>query len=165
MQISSVLRAVFATGALFVFSQTINANPVVGDFSLQTNEGASWQLSDFAGRPKLLMFWATWCPPCKKLFPTIQAVEEEYAQQGVVVVAISVYDEGDTRMFAISRGLSMTILEDGEELSERFGIPGTPTVLLLDSDNRVAYGAVNPPLFDPLLFQTLDALVEQSPSL
>lgn len=148
------------TVAILAFSLSApSAARIVDSFTLEDNSGSSWQLSDHPQQPKLLMFWATWCPPCKKLFPTIQSIHEQYAEKGLNVIAISVYDDGDTLEYAKSRNLTMTILKNGDHIAESLGVPGTPTVILLDGENNVRYGAVNPPPFDTELYNVLDALV------
>lgn len=131
----------------FPLTQTHAATPsqvVIPDFTLEDNHGAAWQLSHHANQPKVFMFWATWCPHCKKLFPTIQSIHERYESAGLEVVAISVFDDGDTQAYAQQRGLTMDVLIHGDALAEGLNVPGTPTVIVLDGNNQVVFGAVNP---------------------
>lgn len=47
-------------------------------------------LRQFRGRPVLLNFWATWCAPCVQEIPSLNEFQKEFADKGVVVVAVSV---------------------------------------------------------------------------
>lgn len=61
------------------------AAPALGapapDFELADLQGRSVRLSQFLGRPVLLNFWATWCPPCRKEMPDLQAFSERYGDR------------------------------------------------------------------------------------
>lgn len=48
------------------------------DFELTDLKGDAFSLSQFKGKPVLLNFWATWCPPCRKEMPDLQAFDEKY---------------------------------------------------------------------------------------
>ncbi len=51
------------------------------DFELPDLNGNLVRLSQFRGRPVLLNFWATWCPPCRKEMPDLQAFSEKYGDR------------------------------------------------------------------------------------
>lgn len=53
-------------------------------------------LADFKGQVVVLNLWATWCTPCLKELPTLDALEEKYAADGLVVLPLSL----DTMPFA-----------------------------------------------------------------
>ena len=132
------------------------------DFSLRDIEQQTWHLADHAGQPKLLMFWATWCPHCKRLFPTIQTLHEQYQSHGLEVAAISVFDDGDTGAYASEYGLTMHVLNDGDAIATQLSIPGTPTVVVLNGQNDIVYGAVNPDPADPVLEQVIRGLLSEA---
>ena len=62
--------------------------------------------------PKLWDFWATWCPPCKELKPTIEALEKEYAGK-IEIKSINV--------------------DENKELAQKFGVQAIPTLVFLDA--------------------------------
>jgi thioredoxin 1 len=62
--------------------------------------------------PKLWDFWATWCPPCKQLKPTIEALEKEY--------------EGKIEIKSIDS-------DQNKDLAQKFGIQAIPTLVFLDA--------------------------------
>jgi len=62
--------------------------------------------------PKLWDFWATWCPPCKELKPTIEALEKEY--------------EGKIEIRSIN-------VDENKELAQKFEVKAIPTLVFLDA--------------------------------
>lgn len=54
--------------------------------------GRSLSLGDLKGRVVLVNVWATWCPPCVKEMPSLQALHQEFQERGLVVVGINVRD-------------------------------------------------------------------------
>jgi thioredoxin 1 len=62
--------------------------------------------------PKLWDFWATWCPPCKEMKPTIEALEKEY--------------EGRIEIKSID-------VDQNKELAQKFNVQAIPTLVFLDA--------------------------------
>src|SRR5437764_1179762 len=59
------------------------------DFTLTDLQGTAWRLKDLRGKVVLINFWATWCPPCRKEMPDLDALFNKFKDQGFVVLAIS----------------------------------------------------------------------------
>jgi thiol-disulfide isomerase/thioredoxin len=59
------------------------------DFTLADLHGKGWHLHDLQGKVVLVNFWATWCPPCLKEMPDLDALYNKFKDQGFVVLAIS----------------------------------------------------------------------------
>jgi peroxiredoxin len=71
------------------------------DFVLKDMNGQDVRLADFKGRPILINFWATWCPPCKAEIPWFVDMANQYKAQNLAVVGISIDDTAeDIRAFA-----------------------------------------------------------------
>ena len=62
------------------------------DFTVQDKAGHPLKLSDYQGKVVVLDFWATWCPPCQKSLPHTNEVAKQFADKGVVVLAVCVSD-------------------------------------------------------------------------
>jgi thiol-disulfide isomerase/thioredoxin len=63
------------------------------DFTLQDRDGHAVSLRDYAGRPVLVHFFATWCEPCREELPALNRLHERSAQRAMVL-AISVAENG-----------------------------------------------------------------------
>src|SRR5262249_58494104 len=74
---------------------SVGEHPPAPDFTLSTLSGASLSGADLRGKVVLLNFWATWCVPCRKEMPSIEALYQRYKDRGLEVVAISL-DKGST---------------------------------------------------------------------
>ena len=119
----------------------------VPEFTVRTLQGDSARIA--AGEPvTLLHVWATWCGPCQKEFPEIEAIQREFAARGLRIVAVSV-DEGDddpVRAFAQDKGATFEIGRDPEGSVRRLyqGI-GVPESYLISADGRLLvrqFGAI-----------------------
>ena len=135
------------------------------DFELATLDGKRWRLADQGDRPKLIMFWGTWCPFCKKIFPTVQEIHETYSPE-LSVAAISIRETGndiraDIQAYVDQRGLTMPILVEGDDVGNLYQVPGTPAILLLDGDNLVVLGTLDSNPDNPELRNAVDAVMAE----
>ena len=79
---------------------TLDVGSVAPDFAFADLDGGRHRLADFRGRVVLLVFWATWCGPCRAEAPTIAEVYERYRDQGLVVIGMNPNDPlADVRRF------------------------------------------------------------------
>ena len=81
------------------------------DFVLKDMNGKDVRLADFKGRPVLVNFWATWCPPCKAEIPWFVEFTEKYKDQNLTVLGISVDDPPEEiRKFAAENKINYQLL-------------------------------------------------------
>lgn len=111
----------------------------VPEFTVRTLKGDSARIA--AGEPiTLLHVWATWCAPCQKEFPEIEAIQQEFGPRGLRIVAVSV-DEGDddpVTAFARGKGATFTIGRDAEGVVRRlYQSIGVPESYLISADGRL----------------------------
>lgn len=87
------------------------------DFTLKDMNGREVRLADLKGRPVLINFWATWCPPCKAEMPWFVEFTEKYRDKNLVVLGISVDDPPDEiRKFAAEHQINYPLLVgDGQD--------------------------------------------------
>jgi len=109
-------------------------------------EGASGEAihfdPDHRQRPAIVLFWATWCPYCKALMPHVQAVYDAAGKARLDVYAIDINDDGDPIAELKERGQTFTLVRDGDAIAARYGIKGTPALLLVDEHGDVVYRRV-----------------------
>jgi cytochrome c biogenesis protein CcmG, thiol:disulfide interchange protein DsbE len=114
-------------------------HPEAKDFTLQRLNGdGSVQLSSLRGRVVVVNFWASWCIPCKKESPRLEAAWKRYRSQGLVVVGIDANDfSSDARQFAAHYHLTYPLLHDGSgKTLGPYGVTGFPETRFIDRRGR-----------------------------
>ena len=88
-------------------------NRAAPDFQLRTLDGGTVRLSDLRGRPVVINFWATWCPPCREEMPLLVEAYERHRDEGLVILAVNVREsEQQARSFAEEFGLRFPVALD-----------------------------------------------------
>jgi len=114
------------------------------DFTLTDLEGKSWTLKSLRGKVVLVNFWATWCPPCRKELPDLQALYDRFKDRGLVVLGISDEDATKVQPFVTEHNLTYPILLDpGRKVNELCGIQGIPRSLFYDRNGKLAAQAID----------------------
>ncbi len=98
----------------------------------------------FAGEITLVDFWATWCVPCRKSMPELQALHARYADRGFSVLGISIDEPGaagekKVRKFVAEKKIKYPIAIDAAEspVWERFRVKAVPAAFLVDREGRI----------------------------
>ena len=100
--------------------------------------GRTLKLSDLRDKPVYLNFWATWCPPCVKELPHIQAKYEQYKDR-IHFLAISVASEQEApAQFISSKGYTFTVGYGNErEISRAYHVEAIPMSFIIDTNGVV----------------------------
>ena len=96
-------------------------------------------LAQYKGQAVVLSFWATWCVPCRKEMPDLEAVYRKYRDQGLVVLAINASESSeDIAAFVSDMGLTFPILRDSQrKATDAYDVRFLPTTVFLNRDGRV----------------------------
>jgi len=114
------------------------------DFTLTDLQGKSWHLRDLKGKVVLVNFWATWCPPCRKEMPDLQALYDKYKDQGFVVLAISDEDIAKVSSFIAERKIGYPILLDpGRKVNDAFIVEGIPKSFVYDREGKLVAQSID----------------------
>jgi len=118
---------------------------IAPEFKLQDLSGKQHTLTDLRAKgPVLLFFWSTDCGFCRVMAPKLQKLHTERAASGLTVAGIDI----DFKMreqveaFVRERNLTYLILHgslDNADAVEAYGVPGTPTLVVVGRDGRVVY--------------------------
>src|ERR1039457_3919602 len=65
-------------------------------FKARTLDGQDFSTESVQGKVVLVQFWATWCPYCKRDAPALDAIQEEFQEQGLLVLAVAVAEAKKT---------------------------------------------------------------------
>ena len=112
------------------------------DFELASLEDDTLKLSDFAGKPVILNFWASWCGPCRLEMPEMIRVYEAHQAHDLVVLAInmSFQDDYDSVLdFVTEFGVPFPVLLDnvGTTTTEIYSVLGVPTTFFVKPDGTI----------------------------
>ncbi len=121
----------------------IDEKPPAPNFSLKDMDGNVVTLESLRGKPVILNFWATWCPPCRAELPAMNRAWHKIKDKGVAMVAIDVgEDEGTIFAFQADYPMDFTVLldEDGTEI-KKWPVRGVPTTFVIDPEGRMVYRA------------------------
>ena len=115
---------------------------------LQDLEGKTIDLAQYRGRVVLVNFWATWCPPCRKEFPSLGRVRKLFKPEEFEVLAVNVDEDRATALaFAGSPGFPI-LLDTNSKATMTWPIKGLPTSFLIDPQGRLAYSLAGEQEFD-----------------
>jgi peroxiredoxin len=114
------------------------------DFTLTELGGKTWTLKEQRGKVVVLNFWATWCPPCRKEMPDLEALYQQFKEQGLVILAISDEDAVKVRPFIAQHKVTYPILLDpGRKVNELFQIEGIPKTFVYDRNGKLVAQSID----------------------
>jgi len=148
--------------ASVTFSITVHANENAKPWQLKTQNGEVISLAQYKNKPIILHFWATWCPYCKKLQPTLVELQKKYQAEGVELISISFNeDEGVLPQDEIhSRGYSFLTAVKGEEVAKLYDVRGTPTTFFINRKNEIIFKSSSSDKSDPRLDLALKEIIK-----
>ena len=116
------------------------------DFSLPVLGGGTVSMAALKGKVVVVNFWATWCPPCLKEMPMLSELHTTYKDQGVVVLGLSLDEEGlsITAPFIKKLGIAYPIVESDKKTYQAYGnILTIPHTFVVDRNGVVTKRFVN----------------------
>ena len=91
------------------------------------------------GKVALIDFWASWCGPCRAEIPNIAEMHKKYADKGVVVIGLNVWDKPDAQRKTIET-MNMTWLQLADTTkvaTDTYGVNGIPQIMLIGKDGTI----------------------------
>ena len=114
---------------------------VLPQFELADRDGKLRKLSDWAGRPVAVNYWATWCAPCRREIPLLNSLRKQRAAQKLEIIGIAVDFRDDVLKYAAETVIDYPLLigeEDGLEAVKAVGMqPAFPFTVFADSKQRI----------------------------
>jgi thiol-disulfide isomerase/thioredoxin len=144
---SAEVPATLVTGAVANFAVTTPPKPAP-EINFVDIDGKPMTLSAFRGKVVFLNFWATWCAPCRREMPDIDALQAKYGPAGLAVVALSADRKGPSVIppFYEQTGVEhLAVYNDRSMKSNRaFRVVGLPTTVILDRQGREVGRLIGP---------------------
>lgn len=128
-----------------LFGEDDCAPQLAPEFVLPNLDGTEISLAEHLGSVVILDFWASWCAPCTRTLPDIHALQEAYADQGVVLLLLCFdKNEKDARGYLVENGYSTEnvlwgSLEDARAVKDLFGIEAVTHTFVIDRDGYIRY--------------------------
>jgi cytochrome c-type biogenesis protein len=119
---------------------------LIPDVAVELPDGASLHLREFEGKVVVVNFWASWCLPCRLEIPHFNRVYQQYREQGVEFVGISVDAGGwpDVQEFTGEVPIEYLVaLDQNQTAADAFGgLPGLPVTIFIDRQGRIAHKVI-----------------------
>lgn len=110
----------------------------IPDASVLSLEGEMVSLKDFQGQPMVVNYWASWCPPCRREMPVLQAAQQAndkvtfvFVNQGETVTTVTDYLKQQ------QLSLNNVMLDKAQVLRQASGAAGLPTTLFFNADGQL----------------------------
>jgi thiol-disulfide isomerase/thioredoxin len=112
------------------------------DVTLADRAGKMRNLAEWNGRPQVINFWATWCAPCRREIPMLNALAKDGAWPEIALVGIAIDFREDVLRYLEKTPIDYTVLigeQDGLDASRAFGMQslGLPYTVFVDSQGRI----------------------------
>ena len=109
-------------------------------FYAKTLAGERFTKQSVNGKVVLLQFWTTWCGYCRREQPLVDAIDEEFSGEGLIVLAVDVGESKKTvRKYLRQKPRSCrVVLAEDTNLGARFSRTGVPFYVLIDREGNIA---------------------------
>ncbi|MES2598368.1 MAG: TlpA disulfide reductase family protein [Verrucomicrobiota bacterium] len=132
------LVALFLGQQLLATASKSNVGTVIKDKDLKVR--FSGKSPELKGKPYILEFWATWCPPCRQSIPHLNEVYKKYKGKGLEIIGVTDEDKQTVRTFEKTTPIEYTVgFDPYKKVNEDFGIQSIPHALLVDSTGKIVW--------------------------
>jgi peroxiredoxin len=101
-------------------------------WELKDVDGKTVKSSDFKGKVVVLDFWATWCAPCRQEIPGFVELQNQYGKDGLVIVGISLDDQGP-------KVVKPFMMDNGKTAELFGGVDAIPTTFVIDREGKIIH--------------------------
>jgi thiol-disulfide isomerase/thioredoxin len=151
-------------GTVVEIAEENRAEPV--SFTSVTDLGEPLDSADYDGDVMVVNFWYAACPPCRTEAPDLEALHQQYQDQGVSFIGVNVRDQAGTAVaFAKRFGVTYPSVIDSNDGAVQLAFAGqvapnaVPTTIVVDREGRVAAritGAADKSILNALITSVLD---------
>ena len=129
------------------------------EITLADRDGKPRALAEWNGRPQVINFWATWCAPCRREIPMLNALAKDGAWPEIALIGIAIDFREDVLRYLETTPIEYTVLigeQDGLDAARAFGVEslGLPFTAFIDTSGRIVtlhVGELHRPQADVIL--------------
>ena len=139
----------------------INAGDVAPDFTVEMLDGSKVTLSALQGKPTLLIFWATWCPPCRLELSKLQEhIIDRYGDK-INVLPISRGEErAKVEEYILKMGYTFAVgLDSDQSIYRKYATNYIPRCFVIDAKGKVLYSGVG---YDEAIAKEVEQNIEKA---
>lgn len=114
------------------------------DFIVYDENSNEVKLSDYIGRPVVLNFWASWCPPCKSEMPGFNEMSKKYSKDKIAILMINLTDGNRETVSTAQKYIennkydNMKVLYDTKlDAGDKYNITSIPRTIFIDKDGNI----------------------------
>jgi peroxiredoxin len=138
-----MLKTLLSLAACAVVASAVAAESsgAAPNFSLKSRSGDTVALTDLKGDVVMINFWATWCGPCRKEMPHLEALHQRYKDLGFTLLGVNVEDNQKGALkYLEETPVSFEILFDpANRVSALYDVVAMPTTIMVDRNGNVRY--------------------------
>ena len=133
------LLVAIAAAALALPAQALDVGDAAPAFTLATAGGDPVGVERLRGKVVYVDCWASWCGPCKRSFPWMNALQRKYGAKGLAIVAVNVDKKrADAERFLAQTPAEFTVVYDAPGATPAaYGVKGMPSSYLIDAQGTV----------------------------
>lgn len=124
-------------------ASAVNVGEVAPDFQVTTQNGSTFQLSDFRGqKPVYVVFWNSWCSYCIKKTPRSEKLQEQFGDKIEIIAINTTWSDTPEEMRAFEARYQIKYamaFDTGELVTDRFEVFKVPTEFIVDIDGVIRY--------------------------
>jgi peroxiredoxin len=145
--------------SLFSTSDVLKKGDTLPSFRLAGLDDKAHDLKEYEGKPLIINFWGTFCPPCRDEMPALQKQYDKWKGQGLELVGINL---GESRLTAESfvRNVDVNfpiLLDKDKQIQNRYGVRDYPTTFFIAADGTIQDVVVGGPISE----QEIETRVQQ----
>ena len=117
----------------------VTAVMVCASFGAIAEPDSQFELEKYEGQVVVLDFWASWCAPCRRSFPWLNAMHAKYSSQGLVIIGVNVDNDPDAAAaFLEEYPADFQIHYDTDAvLARHYNIQGMPSSVVIGRDGEI----------------------------
>lgn len=136
------LTALFCALLLLITNLVLaGENKPAPDFTLPNEAGTNLSLSDLQGEVVMINFWASWCAPCRKEMPLLDALYKKYKPLGFTILGVNV-DENSNDAYAMLKQIPVSfpvVFDSHGRTGKLYGLVAMPSSIFVDRTGKVRF--------------------------